>query len=244
MFVDVQADVRENEGDLEPVAVEFEAEMRQVKSMAKKACIYSITNTVNQKKYIGSAIDFKRRKSIHLHHLRKGKHHSPALQRAYLKYGESALVFSPVLYCERQELLRYEQGFIDLLEPEYNVCRIAGSSLGVVRSDETRKRVSDALNVRYSDPKAIQVLSDAHKGYSPTEAHRANLSASLKGHPVTEETRRKISDAQIGVPKSDYARQRMVEGNVGRKRRPQSEETKQKISMTRLERYGKQTASC
>ena len=35
MFVDVQADVRDDEGDLaEPVAVEFEAEMRQVKSMA------------------------------------------------------------------------------------------------------------------------------------------------------------------------------------------------------------------
>ena len=35
MFVDVVAVVRENEGDLaEPVAVEFEAEMRQVKSMA------------------------------------------------------------------------------------------------------------------------------------------------------------------------------------------------------------------
>ena len=35
MFVDVRANVREDEGDLaEPVAVEFEAEMRQVKSMA------------------------------------------------------------------------------------------------------------------------------------------------------------------------------------------------------------------
>ena len=34
MFVDLVEDVRENEGDLEPVAVEFEAEMRQVKSMA------------------------------------------------------------------------------------------------------------------------------------------------------------------------------------------------------------------
>ena len=35
MFVDVVEDVREDEGDLtESVAVEFEAEMRQVKSMA------------------------------------------------------------------------------------------------------------------------------------------------------------------------------------------------------------------
>jgi len=35
VLVDVRADVRENEGNLaEPVAVEFEAEMRQVKSMA------------------------------------------------------------------------------------------------------------------------------------------------------------------------------------------------------------------
>ena len=35
MFVDIFADVGKDEGDLaEPVAVEFEAEMRQVKSMA------------------------------------------------------------------------------------------------------------------------------------------------------------------------------------------------------------------
>lgn len=49
--------------------------------------IYSIINTVNNKIYIGSSINITRRLKEHKGLLKKGKHHSEHLQRAFDKYG-------------------------------------------------------------------------------------------------------------------------------------------------------------
>ena len=55
--------------------------------------LYVITNTVNNKKYVGKTINFEQRKQQHLSSLRKGIHHSHKLQRAYNKYGEDKFVW-------------------------------------------------------------------------------------------------------------------------------------------------------
>ena len=41
-------------------------------------------------------------------------------------------------YCEGEQVVNREQYYIDLLDPQYNICPIAGSSLGRKVSDETR----------------------------------------------------------------------------------------------------------
>ena len=55
--------------------------------------IYKIINVVNNKFYVGSAVDLKRRKTRHFSELRKGKHNNRHLQAAWVKYGEQAFVF-------------------------------------------------------------------------------------------------------------------------------------------------------
>ena len=55
--------------------------------------IYKIINVVNNKFYVGSAVDFKRRKTRHFSELRTGKHNNRHLQAAWDKYGEQAFVF-------------------------------------------------------------------------------------------------------------------------------------------------------
>ena len=55
--------------------------------------IYKIINVVNNKFYVGSAVDFKRRKTRHFSELRTGKHNNAKLQAAWRKYGEQAFVF-------------------------------------------------------------------------------------------------------------------------------------------------------
>lgn len=55
--------------------------------------IYKIINIVNNKFYVGSAVDLKRRKTRHFSELRTGKHNNRHLQAAWLKYGEQAFVF-------------------------------------------------------------------------------------------------------------------------------------------------------
>lgn len=56
--------------------------------------IYSITNKLNNKVYIGSTKSFKRRKYSHLNDLKNNKHHSIHLQNSYNKYGKDNFEFS------------------------------------------------------------------------------------------------------------------------------------------------------
>lgn len=63
--------------------------------LLKKKGIYSITNILNNKKYIGStAKSFKSRLTQHLSKLRLDKHHCMHLQYAWNKYGENNFIFS------------------------------------------------------------------------------------------------------------------------------------------------------
>lgn len=55
--------------------------------------IYKIINVINNKFYVGSAVDLKRRKTRHFSELRNGKHNNRHLQAAWQKYGEQAFVF-------------------------------------------------------------------------------------------------------------------------------------------------------
>ena len=90
--------------------------------------------------YIGSSININNRWWLHLDQLQKGIHHSPQLQRHYNKYGEIDLQFSILLGCEKKDLLKIEQYFIDSYNPYFNILKIAGSSLGIKRSDETKQK--------------------------------------------------------------------------------------------------------
>jgi group I intron endonuclease len=71
--------------------------------------IYQIRNIVNNHIYIGSAKNFKTRWNTHLCNLRKGKHHSSHLQKAFRKYGEENFIFEILITCHPDTLLWYEQ---------------------------------------------------------------------------------------------------------------------------------------
>jgi len=55
--------------------------------------IYKIINITNNKFYVGSAVDLKRRKTRHFSELRNGKHNNRYLQSAWVKHGEQAFIF-------------------------------------------------------------------------------------------------------------------------------------------------------
>lgn len=102
--------------------------------------IYQIKNITNEDCYIGSSVNIKGRWNRHKKDLKKGKHHSIILQRAWEKYGKKNFTFEVLLECEQDILIEKENEFLILLEPKYNICKIANSTLGRVCSEETRMK--------------------------------------------------------------------------------------------------------
>jgi group I intron endonuclease len=106
--------------------------------------------------YIGSAINITDRWSLHLSKLKQGKHHSAKLQNHYNKYGKNDLQFSVLICCDKENLLANEQFFIDSYNPYFNICKKAGSMLGIKRgtiSAEHKNNLSKALQGRKSPMK-------------------------------------------------------------------------------------------
>lgn len=102
--------------------------------------VYKIVNVVNNKLYVGSSIDYKARKASHLRDLKEGTHHCIYLQRAYNKYGRASFKFFLLEKCTADMLIEREQFYLDTLNPEYNTFRVAGSSLGYKRSEESKEK--------------------------------------------------------------------------------------------------------
>lgn len=109
--------------------------------------IYKITNLINNKFYIGSAVNIKKRWKYHRRDFRRGKHHSTHFQRAWNKYGAENFKYEVLIRCPKEYLLKLEQWFLDTYTPwknkiGYNVSKIAGSCLGTKRTKEQREKMS------------------------------------------------------------------------------------------------------
>lgn len=111
--------------------------------------IYKITNTKNNKVYIGSSSNLKRRSQTHLTKLRCDRHTSPHLQAAFNKYGQSSFKFQIIEEVNSdEELIPREQYWCDFYKSNqrefgYNIRLVVETNRGVVISDELRKKLSD-----------------------------------------------------------------------------------------------------
>lgn len=106
--------------------------------------IYQIKNLINGHIYIGSSDNIKNRWSSHKHYLNRNSHHSHYLQNAWNKYGVENFEFSVLEYVSIEyNLLEIEQYYIDWMNPDYNMCQIAGSVKGIKFSEERKKTISD-----------------------------------------------------------------------------------------------------
>ena len=203
--------------------------------MKNKSGIYEILNTVDGKRYIGSAVNIAARWRGHKSKLRNGDHHGPKLQRAWNKHGSETFQFRVLLLCSRDNLILYEQLSMAALRPEYNTCQVAGSTLGVKQTIETRQKLSLVLRG-----------NTYAKGSKRTIEQRAQMSLSHMGNQNTlgvypsDETRAKLSIARmgnknaLGYKHSDETRRKVSAGLVGKKRRPFSEEHRRKIALARM----------
>jgi group I intron endonuclease len=122
------------------------------KTLPKQAGVYSITNTINNKIYVGSTIDLNSRYRTHFYMLSIQRHGNTHLQRAYDLYGFEAFKFEILeLVSEDSDLLNREQFYLDFYRKEikYNILATAGSNLGVEFSEEHKTKLSESNRVKY-----------------------------------------------------------------------------------------------
>ena len=137
--------------------------------------VYAIRNLANGKMYVGSSSDFDRRKATHLRALRLGKHHSPILQNAWIKYGEDKFAFEMLEEVEPTygALRDREQHYLDALKPAYNVNDVADGHfrLGKRNTPEHRSKISASNMGR----------PGTNNGKRFSEEHRSRISEANKG---------------------------------------------------------------
>lgn len=180
----------------------------------KKRGVYKITNTVENKFYIGSTGSYAERVRTHRARLRDNRHHSAGLQEAWNRLGEGAFVFHLVEEVEPARTLEEaENKWLDAwvgTDACYNVGRKYGAPWkgahaeshpmhGKPRSEETKAKLRDA-RLRQADPR----LGHRHSEETKELLRQIKLAKPERhwlGKTRDEETRRKISEAQKGVPK-------------------------------------------
>lgn len=70
------------------------------------------------------------------------------IYRALIKYGYSGFNLEILEYCELNQLIEREQYYLDLLNPEYNILRKAGSLLGFRHSEASLELIRKASKDR------------------------------------------------------------------------------------------------
>ena len=95
--------------------------------------VYAIVNSLNNKKYIGSTSNLRKRFRQHYAALVRNNHDNCHLQNAVNKYGINKFYFVVLERCENivDTLLMIEQKYIDELG-DYNICAKAGKLTGII----------------------------------------------------------------------------------------------------------------
>lgn len=174
----------------------------------KYSGIYKIINKTTNQFYIGSAINLKKRNSIHFSALQNNKHCNYKLQESWNEHGKQNFEFITIELVENKlELLNREQHYIDILKPEYNICPTAGSRLGTFHTPEIieqiRKNATKFWLGKHLSEETKKKLSNVNRGYKHTPEAIAKIIASSQGenHPMygkqhNEDSKRKMSEAK------------------------------------------------
>lgn len=210
--------------------------------------IYRWRNVVTDWSYIGSTLQLRKRKNLHLCLLRTNRHHTRHLQAAWNKYGEHSFVFEVLaeLDCTNDVELRKAETdwLIKCAGSLYNAAPVAQSVIGLKRSDETRAkislalrgmkrsvatraRISEAQRNRLPSTRNLEPLFSSRRGTALTPAHRAKISEANKRRVLSKESRLRMSRAQRNARAVDPTRFSPPPGFRGAEHSP---EAKQKIS--------------
>jgi group I intron endonuclease len=144
---------------------------------ASNSGIYKLKCLPSGAFYIGSAFNFRTRWREHTRLLNQKRHVNKKLQAAWNKYGADSFTFTVLIRCDKSEVLRYEQIWMDKLQPTLNISKNASRPSPVAWTPERRIAAKERGKVLFL-------------GKSHTAETRLLLSALAKqrlryrGHPM------------------------------------------------------------
>ena len=183
--------------------------------------VYEIRHTSGAR-YVGSSKDVYARWTDHLRKLRHGSHHAKKFQQLW-NQGSDAFSFGVLRECDRADLIRNEQEWIDATPREL---LLNGASVAAaVSSDPTiAAKIAAALVGKRHSNERRAAISRGKKGVvtDAMKVHLRKLHASMRGRTgrrLTAEARLKISeswDYRRAAGVSDETRRRMSESGKAR----------------------------
>jgi group I intron endonuclease len=211
--------------------------------------LYTITDTLNNKVYIGQTVNPSRRWKDH-QWLAQNKQEQ-YIHRAMAKYGSHNFFFEVIAGCKTQEdaddvetqLIRqydsqnkkhgyniapggnhaWNTGLPKELQPMY----------GKKQSDYQKQRCSEVHTGMIMPPVSEETrrkMSESRKRQVITEEWKQKISESNMGKIMSKEARKKISDSHTGKIISEETKKKMSEAKLGKTK---SEKTKKRMSLAK-----------
>ena len=132
--------------------------------------------------YIGSAQNIRQRWLLHQSELKRNKHKNNRLQNHYNKYGEDDLIYLILVGCQKENLVAYEQFYIDMLNPYFNILKNAYSLLNFKHSEITKEylrqiNLGHKMTKEQNEKNRLARLGKPvfPKGTKFSESHRKNI---------------------------------------------------------------------
>ena len=155
--------------------------------------------------YIGSTSTkrgFGSRWSRHISDLIKNKHSNPKFQNIFNKYEYA--IFTIIEVCEKEQCIIREQYYIDTLNPDINIRRIANSPLGIKQSNDViANRVSKITGQKRTEEQKenmrqahIKLMNSDNSPYN--EDWKQKIKTVNIGRKASKETCEKIGVSSIG----------------------------------------------
>jgi len=170
--------------------------------------IYKIINVVNNKFYVGSAVDFTARKRRHWWALRNQRHANKHLQAAWNKYGEQSFTFVIVEELEvGTDILAAETVWLKEHVGKEYCYNLGTEAIAFTRGWSGEKNPMWGKTFKHT-AEAKAKISNASKARIQSEEEKAKRRESMKGHFVATETKLKISAAVSGEKNGNYGKPR------------------------------------
>jgi group I intron endonuclease len=159
--------------------------------------IYKILNKINNKVYIGSATDIRKRWRDHKWYLNHNIHHNSHLQSSWNKYGVEAFEFTILLECSIDELLEKEKEYTLKYNSLNNNCGYNVNEPQKVflnrKCSELTKKISSKRMLGKNNPMFGKFGIEHPKfNISPSIKMRNHLSLIKKGIPTHRRTHVKL----------------------------------------------------